>query len=149
MSAGSEDDGSPGAMRILTSTSVPLHLTLRRWAWRLLVLGLSAALVVFATAGPDEETLLSTDQRAYDYNVERLGGKATLFAIHVDQWFSSLWHGRSLALTIAVLTLAFSSVGLWLAGRVAEMDREAEHRLDREQVSANERDSQNERESAR
>ncbi|WP_420995595.1 hypothetical protein ACKI2N_021835 [Cupriavidus sp. 30B13] len=42
-------------------------------------------------------------QRQYDFQLERIGGKAAVLAAEFSQWFGGLWHGRQLAITLAVL----------------------------------------------
>ncbi|MBB1634592.1 hypothetical protein [Cupriavidus sp. UME77] len=42
-------------------------------------------------------------QRQYDFQLERIGGKAAVLAAEFSQWFSDLWHGRQLAFTVAIL----------------------------------------------
>ncbi|WP_454724817.1 MULTISPECIES: hypothetical protein [Cupriavidus] len=42
-------------------------------------------------------------QRQYDFQLERIGGKAAVLAAEFSQWFAGLWHGRQLAVTLAIL----------------------------------------------
>ena len=52
--------------------------------------------------------------------VARLGGTAAVLTFKFDRWFSSLWHGRTLAGTIATLTLLLALGCLHVAGLMAE-----------------------------
>jgi len=73
-----------------------------------LAAGWTAAVAVYATAAPAvtspdvEEARLS---KAYERQMEVFGGKAAIAGAELDDWLSSLWHGRRLAYTIAVLAV--------------------------------------------
>lgn len=79
----------------------------------LLVLGLGGALAVFLCAPAEEpdDPLLSDPRalRKYHRELAMYGGKANVLSAEFMDWFDSLWHGRRLAGTVAVLTLA----GTW------------------------------------
>ena len=79
----------------------------------ILVLGLvSATLIyVFATSDADAEAAAEiASSRAYQHNLELMGGKFALLSTEFDEWFASLWHGRALAGTIAVLSVVVAAV---------------------------------------
>ncbi len=92
----------------------PLAARLRRFAWLVLALGLAAAALIYAFAGPDAADVLG-DTRLNDYNIERIGGKAAVYAARFNRWLGGLWHGRPLAATVAVLALAVALACLWVA----------------------------------
>ncbi len=74
----------------------------------ILVLGFAAAVVIYLTAQPPPENPLGYDPLAtkkYLHDLEVYGGKANVVAAQFRDWFDSLWHGKQLALTVAVLTL--------------------------------------------
>ena len=50
-------------------------------------------------------TLLSGNAKRYENEMKSVGGQANLMAAEFQDWFGSLWHGRRLALTLAVLAL--------------------------------------------
>jgi len=52
--------------------------------------------------------------------LERLGGKASVWVFRFDRWLASLWHGQRLAGTLAVLSLAISWGCFQVAGLMAE-----------------------------
>ncbi len=74
----------------------------------ILVTGLTASLAIFLAAGrgpegppgPGDE-----DSKQYLRRMEVIGGKANVLATELREWFQSIWHGRRLAATVAVLTL--------------------------------------------
>lgn len=52
--------------------------------------------------------LTTADSKRYQYDMERIGGKYAVVAEEVNQWLSSLWHGKRLAYTIGVLAIVAS-----------------------------------------
>jgi hypothetical protein len=86
---------------------------MRRIAIAVLAVGLSAAAVVFALApaegtGSEADAAAAAiqDSRQYEQAMERIGGKAVVFAAEFNDWLASLWHGRRLAATLAVISVA-------------------------------------------
>jgi hypothetical protein len=69
--------------------------------------GLAAGLVIYVTAGPAAENPLGyrpEDTKRYLRQMEVYGGKANVMAAGFREWFGGLWHGRTLAFTVAVLS---------------------------------------------
>ncbi len=81
------------------------------WAGAAMLLAswLAAALIFLAAraAEPtgDQAYGIGWDKR-YEFQMERFGGKAAVMADDFASWFSGLWHGRSLAYTVAFLGTA-------------------------------------------
>jgi hypothetical protein len=74
----------------------------------ILALGWSAAAAIYATAPSAEEDPWIAEMessREYERQVEVLGGKGALLANDLTRWFAGLWHGQSLAYTIAFLAI--------------------------------------------
>jgi hypothetical protein len=72
----------------------------------ILAVGWAAALVVYLTAAPPDNSADDAEAtKQYLYQMERVGGKANSFASGIRLWFDALWHGRRLAGTVAFLTL--------------------------------------------
>jgi hypothetical protein len=98
-----------------------------RWRVRFLYLGAAAlatgfvaAALIYAfadAAGPDAAAQIA-GSRVYEYDVERIGGKSAVYAVRFNQWLASLWHGTTLACTVAVIAIAAAAICL-LAARVA------------------------------
>jgi hypothetical protein len=84
----------------------------------ILGVGLVTALLVYLTAQEPEENPL-VDQiensKAYRRSLELYGGKANLLAEDFSNWFSSLWHGKTLGITIAILTLLAAALYYFIA----------------------------------
>lgn len=71
----------------------------------ILLVGFVSAGVIYAVnAGPDEDELART--KLYRHDLEVYGGRANVLADDFRHWFDGLWHGRSLAFTVAGLTVA-------------------------------------------
>jgi len=74
----------------------------------ILLLGLTASLAIFLTAKPPAPNPLGyepEDSKQYLRDMEVYGGKTNLIASEVREFLASLWHGKRLALTVAVITL--------------------------------------------
>jgi len=65
-------------------------------------------------AGPDQEVDVVEHQREMQ-QLERLGGMASVRTAELDEWLSSLWHGRRLAMTLAALGFV-AGAACWRVG---------------------------------
>jgi len=54
-------------------------------------------------------------------SLEFYGGKINVLAVELHQWWGSLWRGKALASTIAVLTLLLSSLAWVIGARAASL----------------------------
>lgn len=106
-----------------SASSTPYRGVMRFIAGAILALGLSAAAVVFVTSPADEESsgrvqlTTAENSRKYQLELRRIGGKAAVAAAQFDEWFDSLWHGRRLAGTLAIISIAGALICL-AAGRL-------------------------------
>jgi hypothetical protein len=90
----------------------------------ILTVGLTAALVIYLTAAaPDDSAIDLADSKQYLRQMELYGGKANLLAAEIRAWVASLWHGRRLALTVAVVTVATAG-GYWVVAAPLPSDLE-------------------------
>lgn len=48
--------------------------------------------------------------RAYEFQLERIGGRFAVLSAQIDTWFESLWQGRTLGASIAVVSLAVAAL---------------------------------------
>ena len=79
----------------------------------ILLVGLAAAAAVYFTARPPEPGPLGNpleESKVYQRNLEMYGGTANLVAAQLRESFLGLWRGRTLALTLAALTLAVAGL---------------------------------------
>jgi len=87
----------------------------------LLLLGLGGAGLIYAFAPLEvPEDPWRTDplgQRRYSRQMQVMGGKANLISAEFIDWFAGRWHGRNLAGTVAVLTVAVTGGYRFVAGR--------------------------------
>lgn len=98
----------------------------------ILLAGLGISAVIYLAAGD-----VSDSAQAYEFeeskqslrNLELYGGKANVLAVEFMRWFGGLWHGRSLASTLACMTLVLSC-GLFLVAYRWPFDRESDGRAE-------------------
>ena len=77
-----------------------------------LALGLAVALVVFLAAAdePEDITRMIAGSKLYQHDLQLMGGHFGALLAQFTEWFSTLWHGRALAGTIAVIAVVLASV---------------------------------------
>jgi hypothetical protein len=81
----------------------------------ILALGWGAAIVLFFTARPPGADSLAydpTSSKSYLRDMELYGGKGNVLASQFREWVSGLFHGQSLAFTVAILTILVAA-GVW------------------------------------
>ena len=91
-----------------------------------LMLGLCAAVVIYLTVedAPGSAARYELvngiaypvspgDSKTYVRELQRFGGKAAVLFDEFSRWFGALWQGKSLAVTIAWLSI-FVSLGIFL-----------------------------------
>jgi hypothetical protein len=79
----------------------------------ILVLGFAAAVVIYLIAQPPPDNPLGydpMDTKKYLHDLELYGGKANILSAQFREWFDSLWHGKQLAYTVAVITVLAAGV---------------------------------------
>ena len=59
------------------------------------------------------------------HDLQMYGGKAAVLADHINRWLDSLWQGRTLAFTVAVLS-ALAAFAFLLAARKAHPESDAD-----------------------
>jgi hypothetical protein len=85
--------------------------------------GLVLAAAAWLHAGSDDE-VDAVEHRREMQQLERLGGRASVQTAEFDQWLSSLWHGRRLPVTLAVLGLVVGGA-CWRIGALMAEDDDA------------------------
>ena len=100
-----------------------LQKRLRWMGTGILIAGLLAAVIINQRTAPDDGaadlvrsgTLLSGNAKRSENEMKSIGGQANVMAAEFREWFGSLWHGRRLARTLAVLSLGGSLTCFLLA----------------------------------
>ncbi len=98
-----------------------------------LLLGLSGAVLIYMAAGNEPSDVLGyesvgghvypimpEDSKMYRHDLELYGGKANVLADDLRRWFDGLWHGKSLAFTVACFSILIS-LGFLAAARRLEI----------------------------
>ena len=107
-----------------------LHTCLNLIGAMILLAGLGSAVYIYRTAGNESINVLGYEQgygsvypvppgdsKKYLRDLELYGGKANVLADEFRRWFIGLWHGESLALTVACITVIVSSGFFYAAYR--------------------------------
>jgi hypothetical protein len=94
----------------------------------ILLVGLGTAIFIYQTADSDSSgalgyqiiggtiyPIMPENTKIYRHDLEVYGGKAAVLADEFRRWFIGLWHGKSLAFTIAVITIFISFAGFFTA----------------------------------
>ncbi len=95
----------------MTQNRIRLRRRLYLVALLILLAGFASAFMIYLNASdlPDnamvEEFLNS---KGYRHELEAYGGKINVLADEMSRWFSSLWHGKTLAYTVACITVVVS-----------------------------------------
>ena len=104
----------------------------------ILLAGLGSALLIYLRAGNDLQGVLGyeaagghvypispEDSKMYIHDLELYGGKLNVLADEFMRWFAGLWHGKSLAFTVACITIV-TSLGLFFVAHAMQSDGGAE-----------------------
>ncbi len=89
----------------------PLRTVIHDCGVAILLGGLIGAVLIYVfadTDGAPDSAREIVSGRMYQHNVELMGGKFAVYADQFSQWFAGLWQGRSLAFTVATLTVAIA-----------------------------------------
>ena len=73
----------------------------------ILAVGLGSAVCIYFNPSDADDATDSLTKRDV-YQLEKLGGKELVLSAQLQEWFSSLWHGRRLALTVGCGSIAWS-----------------------------------------
>ena len=93
------------------------------------MIGLCSAVAIYLTA--EEASVDPFDEfeksKKFVYELERMGGKSAVFANDINKWFAGLWHGETLAYTVAAITILIAAghyfVATSLEAEVRMIDR--------------------------
>lgn len=65
------------------------------------------------------------NSKAYVHDLQLMGGNSAVLAYEISRWFAGLWHGKSLAMTVACITI-FISLGFFLFAKTTPPESEAD-----------------------
>lgn len=91
--------------------------------------GIVGGIVIYALApAPDTAAQFygMANSPQYVQQLQQIGGTAEVALAGFHQWFDSLWHGKPLAYTVAVLCIA-AAVACFLAGHFIFFDAPSNH----------------------
>jgi hypothetical protein len=104
----------------------------------MLLVGLGSAMVIYLTADDEADGVqgyevtgkfiypaMNERSKRYQHDLEMYGGKAAVLADDFNRWFGGLWRGRSLAYTVAVISVLLS-LGFFVAARNVYSDGNAD-----------------------
>jgi hypothetical protein len=77
----------------------------------ILLVGLGSSILIYLTADIASDSGLVNDfenSKKYVHDLEIYGGKANVLANELTNWFAGLWHGKSLAFTVACITIVIA-----------------------------------------
>jgi hypothetical protein len=111
----------------------------------ILLIGLGSSLLIYLTAENDSNSVLGyeiaggyvypirpEDSKMYMHDMELYGGKVNVLANEFLRWFVGLWHGKSLAFTVACITICISFVFFFVAKHLpSDLRSEARDESDR------------------
>lgn len=98
----------------------------------ILLVGLGSAVLIYLTAedysdnvlgyeatGGDVYPVTPENSKMYGHDLELFGGKAAVLANEFRHWFIGLWHGKTLAYTIACIAIFMSLGVLYVANHLS------------------------------
>ena len=88
----------------------------------------STSVLGYEDAGGSVYPILPEDSKQYQRGLELYGGTANVLADELRRWFAGLWHGTSLAFTIAFITILVSSGIFYTARRLPSRENANVHR---------------------
>jgi hypothetical protein len=94
-----------------------------------LIAGFVSAVIIYAMApAPDSAELFygMANSPQYQQQLEQIGGTGEVVLAEFHQWFDSLWHGKPLAYTVAVLGAAIAAA-CFLAGHFLFFETPPDH----------------------
>jgi len=108
-----------------------LHICFNLISAIILLVGLGSAVLIYQSAETDLSSVLGYEiagesvypimpenSKMYKHDLELYGGKAAVLADEFRRWFVGLWHGKSLAFTVAFISIFISFVIFFAANHL-------------------------------
>ena len=80
--------------------------------------GTSDNVLGYEAAGGYVYPVAPEDSKMYMHNLELYGGKVNVLANELMRWFVGLWHGKSLAYTVACISIIISFAFFFVANQL-------------------------------
>ena len=99
----------------------------------ILLIGMGSSILIYLAAADAPEDMLIYEfehSKLYRHDLELYGGKMNVLASEFMNWFEGLWHGESLAITVACITAAISLGFLFVAYHLPSDTDSAAHDKD-------------------
>ena len=112
----------------------------------IMVVGLGSAIWIYQSAGNYSDSVLGyeiidgtaypiapEDSKVYRRDLEHFGGKAAIVVDDFSRWFIGLWHGKTLAITLAFISIFISLLFFFIANRlpfILKSDADSENNED-------------------
>lgn len=96
----------------------------------ILIFGLGSASSIYLTAEPTPVSPYEYDRftsKKYVRELERFGGKFAVLTAEFSQWLAGLWHGKSLAFTVGILSMLLALL-LWLMSTFLQIGNDIDRR---------------------
>ena len=103
----------------------------------ILLIGFGISVFIYLMADNDENNFLGyeviggsaypirpEDSKAYQRDLQIVGGKAYVLEDQFQRWFTGLWHGKSLAFMVAGITLLISAGFFYAANNLPSLSRD-------------------------
>jgi hypothetical protein len=88
-------------------------------------LGFSVGIYLAADSGPEDIPWELTPQsKKYARALKLYGGTMNELIVELNEWFKGLWHGKSLAFTVAAISLGIALAYLFFATRGPPLESE-------------------------
>ncbi len=110
-----------------SSNAIPVHKIFFYAATGILIAGLIGAIVIYVLAVDDgnaDPNAYIANRSLYEFQIQRIGGMSAVYFARFNEWLSSLWHGRQLAYTVGLLTLAISFACFWIGDLIAPSEQD-------------------------
>jgi hypothetical protein len=100
----------------------------------ILLAGLGSAIIIYLIADNDSDSIAggyeavngdlypALPSKKYEHDLAMIGGKSAVLANDFKIWFVGLWHGESLAVTIAFIAIITSGVIFFVANNLSVDD---------------------------
>ena len=94
----------------------------------ILLVGLGSSILIYLSAENYADNVLDFENsKMFVHDLELYGGKANVLADELRTWLVGLWHGKSLAYTVACITIAIS-FGIFFIANHLPPDSKTDHR---------------------